>query len=561
MPLYAGELNLRRGAGLEEYPASLGQVLGAQADDTRLNNPVSAIGRMNALSEAERGPFIGNRVNEFGATVPQFRAPERLDAATARQRIKDENLPLTVPDEGIAAPALEILIQRKREELQRQSVFARGPSGVVPGALRLGTALVNSLYDPLNIASAFIPVVGQGRYAAMLAGAAGSFGRAGVRAGVGAVEGVVGAALLEPIIYSANQQEQADYGMADSLANIAFGGLFGGGLHAGGGAVRDLVQPGWWRMATPASEPTRLPADSPILRALDAQPSVREPVRAASAVDALPVAQRIADAEQRPGFQRTAEDLIALKSQRSPEIDRAVEILKQPAFERAAEDRVFLTALEKGREGDYVNDRIGQTLRQIESTDQQFLARGNSADTEAATAIKAPLVAQLERDVARLTELGRTINEARLVMERVSPETRAAALRAAVVQAVEGRQTSVDALVGADPAARLRASLDARQAAPDVRVAAEQAARPDAIRSAEPRSSVASEKASREAKPASLEAAQGELDEAMTAADDFAAALGESDRVSAGLKDYDAAIKRAEDYAKALRAGAACGLA
>lgn len=561
MPLYAGELNLRRGAGLEEYPASLGQVLGAQADDTRLNNPLSAIRRMQALSDAERGPYIGSERDQFGAVVPRFAPPPRLDAETARQRVKEEGLPLTIPDDGIAAPALDILIRAKREELQRQNIFARGPSGVVPGALRLGTALINSLYDPLNIASAFIPVVGQARYAGMVAGATGAFGRAGVRAGVGAVEGLVGAAVLEPLIYAANQQEQADYGMADSLANIAFGGLFGGGLHAGGGAVRDLVQPGWWRMAQPAGPGTPIVPDSPIIRALDDLPSVREPVRSPSAVDALEAAQRIANAESVPGFQRSAEDLIALKTEQTPEIARAVEILKQPAFERSAEDRVFLTALEKGREADYINDRISDGLRQMEAVDQAFLARGNSPETEAAMMQKASLTQQLDRAVQRLAELGRNVNEAQLVMERVSPETRQAALKAAVVQAVEGRQTTVDALVKTDPRARLMDRQGPQLADADVRAAAQRVSQPDAVRSADPRSSAASEQTARQATPATLEAAQAQLDEAMTAADDFAAALGEPDRISQSLKDYDLDIKRAEDYAKALRAGAACGLA
>ena len=103
MPLYAGELNLRRGAGLDEYPAPLSEVLGAQAEDTRLNNPVTAIRRMQALSDAERGPYVGNDVNEFGAVVPRFEAPQRLDAATARERVKQEGLPLTIPDDGIAS--------------------------------------------------------------------------------------------------------------------------------------------------------------------------------------------------------------------------------------------------------------------------------------------------------------------------------------------------------------------------------------------------------------------------------------------------------------------------
>ena len=43
------------------------------------------------------------------------------------------------------------------------------------------------LLDPLNIASAFVPVVGEARYANLLARAASPLGRAGVRAGVGAL--------------------------------------------------------------------------------------------------------------------------------------------------------------------------------------------------------------------------------------------------------------------------------------------------------------------------------------------------------------------------------------
>jgi len=60
--------------------------------------------------------------------------------------------------------------------------------------------------------------------------------RAAVRAGIGAIEGTAGAAMLEPATYALSRAEQRDYTMADSLANLAFGGIMGGGLHAGFGA-------------------------------------------------------------------------------------------------------------------------------------------------------------------------------------------------------------------------------------------------------------------------------------------------------------------------------------
>lgn len=134
---------------------------------------------------------------------------------------------------------LSILARRKKAELQRQYVLERASGGFAQGSERLLLSLGTSLADPLTVASAFVPVVGEARYASLLAKATGGLGRAGVRAGLGAIEGTVGAALVEPIIYAAKQQEQADYDAYDSLANIAFGGIFGGGLHAVGGAVVD----------------------------------------------------------------------------------------------------------------------------------------------------------------------------------------------------------------------------------------------------------------------------------------------------------------------------------
>lgn len=134
---------------------------------------------------------------------------------------------------------LSILARRKQAELKRRYILERAGGGVARGSERLLLSLATSLADPLTVASAFVPVVSQARYAALLKGASGPLGRAGVRATVGALEGTAGAALVEPVVYSAKIEEQADYGLYDSMANIAFGGLFGGGLHTVGGAVID----------------------------------------------------------------------------------------------------------------------------------------------------------------------------------------------------------------------------------------------------------------------------------------------------------------------------------
>jgi hypothetical protein len=169
---------------------------------------------------------------------------KRLDFDSATQRLKDRGMEgdIKVSEAGITEAALDTLIYRKGVERRRQEVFGQAEGGLGQGAARLGVALGTSLIDPVNVATAFIPVIGEARYTGMLARAGSTLGRVGVRAGVGAVEGVAGAALIEPIIAGSRRYEQADYDMADSLLNVAFGGVFGAGLHSVGGAIGDGVR-------------------------------------------------------------------------------------------------------------------------------------------------------------------------------------------------------------------------------------------------------------------------------------------------------------------------------
>jgi hypothetical protein len=224
----------------QELESPMEDVLGATAEQAITESPIFSIYRLNELSNAKA-------------------SPQRVDAITARQRIKDVGLDgrLTVTDDGIAEQALNILIDRKKEEVRRQDILSRAPSGLGSQAQQLGMAFAASALDPINVGLSFVPVVGQARYMRYLAGAKGILGRTAIRAGVGAVEGAAGAAIIEPLIYSAKTQEQADYDFQDSLLNVAFGTVFGGGLHVLGGLAADAgraLSPA--RVAKPRIEPT-----------------------------------------------------------------------------------------------------------------------------------------------------------------------------------------------------------------------------------------------------------------------------------------------------------------
>src|SRR5688572_32777895 len=94
-------------------------VLNAQYEQTLTDLPLNSISRINALGKAKRSSF-------------------RVGADLARQRITDAGLQgrLSVPDEGIAEEALNILIERKTQEVKRQTVLSRAPSGIGNSAAR-----------------------------------------------------------------------------------------------------------------------------------------------------------------------------------------------------------------------------------------------------------------------------------------------------------------------------------------------------------------------------------------------------------------------------------------
>ena len=54
-------------------------------------------------------------------------------------------------------------------------------------------------------------------------------------------EGLVGNAMVEPIVYGVAKAEQADYGAYDAITNIALGGFIGSAAHVGFGRIGDFL--------------------------------------------------------------------------------------------------------------------------------------------------------------------------------------------------------------------------------------------------------------------------------------------------------------------------------
>lgn len=232
-------------------------VLGATFDDALATNPLRQLWRWNEL--------VGERAGEL---QPQFHMGDSDDAEPTNtpQRIFDRlaQRPVREPDiisidrqdeliaeqklegkltavEGETEEGLALRVKWKKEELLRESILANSDGDVSTIFAQFGVGLFASLLDPLNVAVGFVPVMGVARYSQMLARQASWAGRLGVRARVGAAEGLVGTAMIEPLVLAATEATQYDYDLYDSFANLAFGTVLGGAMHGTIGAIGDRM--------------------------------------------------------------------------------------------------------------------------------------------------------------------------------------------------------------------------------------------------------------------------------------------------------------------------------
>jgi hypothetical protein len=190
----------------------------------------------------------------------------KLTAIDAADAIKKSGIKFgkTIADGQYTRTQLDVLLERQREMAAVKDVRDRTPwdmSSPLRGLGMFGAGIV----DPINLATAFVPWT---RSLSVLNAAraglvAESFAtRTASRALLGGADAGISTLVLEaPYSYVRNQIGD-DYGALDSMANIAFGTAFGGGLHVLGGSVGDVFRRRGPGMVTPnpAADPIAPPA-------------------------------------------------------------------------------------------------------------------------------------------------------------------------------------------------------------------------------------------------------------------------------------------------------------
>jgi hypothetical protein len=150
----------------------------------------------------------------------------------------------------------QLLHDRKLAEIRRDYELSSGTYNHWGRRITgFGVSMASTILDPVNLASMFVPIVGESRLLSGASRARSIFSKglispktlargvgtspASYRLAKGAIEGVVGAGLVEPFNLIPAIQEQADYGYKDSLLNLLFGGAIGGTIYTVGGYIGD----------------------------------------------------------------------------------------------------------------------------------------------------------------------------------------------------------------------------------------------------------------------------------------------------------------------------------
>ena len=215
-----------------------------QGDDPNITNQyydIAKAGTVDVLGATFQETLYYNPLNAVDRLAEQYTGLGQTGNVISKENWKESEYyrdGIQVDDSGIKEGLAQLLAERVDRRRDFQITLQRSKGGFGLGAAQFGVAIAGSFLDPLNIASAFIPAVGPARAAAMAA----KFGKSGSRAMKGAIDGAVGAAVLEPLIIGAAAAEQDEsYTLLDSFLNVAVGSALGGGLHVGFGKISDRI--------------------------------------------------------------------------------------------------------------------------------------------------------------------------------------------------------------------------------------------------------------------------------------------------------------------------------
>jgi len=149
---------------------------------------------------------------------------------------------------------------RRKENFDRKELneFIISKANTAENVAGMGLSVLSGFLEPANLASAFLtPIAPAAAYAnyykkfRKTVGLSRNASRLASRSTIGAAEGMLGQAILEPFARESAEALDEDYTMTQSLINIMASGAFGGAIKGGGGYIKDKFT---GRLLTPQGE-------------------------------------------------------------------------------------------------------------------------------------------------------------------------------------------------------------------------------------------------------------------------------------------------------------------
>jgi GNAT superfamily N-acetyltransferase len=470
-----------------------------------------------AISEAWSESYGPETVDWIQAN---FTNQPKISAAEANELIKasGRKLNITPKDGEYSKSQIELLIERQRERTAIQDIRERTPwdwGTPVRGLAMFGAGIV----DPANLLTAIIPWSRAVQATKSLQAATQSSSlltRTGGRAGLGAIDATISTAALEPFYAYIRRDLGDDYDALDSIANIAFGAAFGGGVLGIGGLGVDA-----FRRATGRTLPSDRFTGLSVKQIQDVTNFQREltaggidPAAIRSTLDSytpemrraagFPEYGQVADGNTTPtGNSRTARvtemdgvitvrdkggNVFATQTDTSMRIDNIAirESMQRQGYGTALVERLVNEAAERGLDVETPSIMTNAEARFYESLADRGLnvrKAENTVAVDAGTAFPEGGIRSADGSPMYRIERGEgyepPVDRARDITERIAPETREAAMRGGLAQLMDGREVDVEPIINTDG----QAAGDVTAA--DLQASAELNLQPEAVRTAD----------------------------------------------------------------------------
>lgn len=194
------------------------QGVGAAFQSQIIENPFTQLSRVGVLQWGDE-PLISPEQleDEFGGIGLEFTKPESREDAVMRYNWK-------------------------RTENHLNEIQENADGGMFQYTAQMASRIGASFLDPINLGASFIPVAGQAKWAGVL-GKAGTttLQRAGVRAGMGAIDGAVGGVISSGLTYASAKETGLHFGVTDLFLDVTIGSIMGSTLQMGAGGIGDVI--------------------------------------------------------------------------------------------------------------------------------------------------------------------------------------------------------------------------------------------------------------------------------------------------------------------------------